>query len=353
MINLHALRGIYSQPFSGFEGYGKVTEVAGRKHIFIDNGAKILGIAHLDYVLEDPLVQELHLPKRELLFSPKHDDRLGAYLLLYALPLMGIEFDVLLTTDEEVGRSTAENFTTDKQYNWMFMFDRRGSGCVTYMYKDTTWLAALRKDFTIENGSTSCISKLEHLKCSAVNVGTAYHDEHTDMCFADLNELQAQVTKFKSFYDTNKDIYFPHEKYVAPPRVTGSDWRGGRFWGDELDDYRYSPPPRIPTTKPPITTNPNKYLDWFEWIGKKTPIVCKFCSNSLVSMPSMFYIGVCCECEDFAVECDGCEVTVKMDVTIYSDPDYDPNVPIRWLCEDCFKAEEAGNAVADDPDTAG
>ncbi len=50
---------------------------------------------------------------------------------------MGINVDVLLTTGEEMGQSSAAYFDPgEKKYNWMFQFDRGGTDVVTYDYGD-------------------------------------------------------------------------------------------------------------------------------------------------------------------------------------------------------------------------
>ncbi|MCP6726064.1 hypothetical protein NL526_28810, partial [Klebsiella pneumoniae] len=70
--------------------------------------------------------------------SIAHDDRLGLYYIMEILPSLGINVDVLLTTDEEIGQSSASEFkkAEGKQYNWMFMFDRHGYGnVVMYQYE--------------------------------------------------------------------------------------------------------------------------------------------------------------------------------------------------------------------------
>lgn len=338
-INIEILRKIYSMTAPEFETFGVVHEVMGRKHIFQDNGSNVLAIAHLDYVLEDPLVQRVYLPTREILISPKHDDRLGVYLITEMLPLMGILPDVLLTTDEEIGRSTGGDFSPPKQYNWMFMFDRRGSGCVTYMYNNQTWQTALKKSFDVQQGSGSCISHMEHLECSAVNVGTAYHDEHSDMCYVDLGELDRQLSKFKEFWEVNKDVYFQHSKYIAPPRTTPyySNWRGDDEYFGTCELLATRP---IPSTLPEDIDPLDKYLDYEEYWGLGVPVACKFCGCSLIDFPSEFYMGICCNCEDNTIQCADCSEYIIVDLSVYGEENYDPTRPITWVCATCYKATE-------------
>ena len=77
-----------------------------------DHGAKVLGVAHLDTVMNrTPRLRD------SVVIAPQLDDRLGVFCLLNLLPSMGITVDVLLTTGEERGRTTAANFYGS--YNWI------------------------------------------------------------------------------------------------------------------------------------------------------------------------------------------------------------------------------------------
>ena len=105
--------------------------------IFIDNGADTLAVGHLDYVKYHKAVME-----EGILKCGQLDDRLGVWIILELLPAMGIQSDILLTTNEEKGLSTAGLFDLsvvgkqDHQYNWMYEFDRRGKEVVMYKYED-------------------------------------------------------------------------------------------------------------------------------------------------------------------------------------------------------------------------
>ena len=80
--------------------------------------------------------------------------------------------------------SSAFNFKTDKQYNWIFEFDRHGINPALYQYeKNRTWYKAVLSLYDIAVGSFSDISALDGLGCCAINFGTGYYLEHTKKMF--------------------------------------------------------------------------------------------------------------------------------------------------------------------------
>jgi len=196
----------------------------GQRYALKSTGAKVLAVAHCDY---RDCGSDHFFAHKGRVWSSRLDDRLGVYVLLDVLPKLGIEFDVLLTDDEERGASTAQYFIPEKHdYNWMFQFDRHGTDAVCYEYvKLERYLADY---FKIGMGSFSDISFLEHLGICGVNVGTAYYDEHSLGSYANLRELEAQVKRFVSFYAEYSDQHFP---YVA------HDWRA-QVADTPRDDYR-------------------------------------------------------------------------------------------------------------------
>lgn len=293
LFDLEKLKVLLSSPISAFEILGEVRIVNGRKHIFIDNGGDVLAVCHLDVVRDSEHCHQINIEGEELIFATQHDDRLGAYTILNILPYFDVNVDVLLTTDEEIHASTGEDFIPSKQYNWMFMFDRRGDDAVTYMYNSKEWEDSLKTQFKIGQGSASCISKMENLNCKGVNIGTGYHDEHTALCYASLDEWSSQVDAFVKFFEVNCNTYYPHEKktyvYSAPLRHAIPM---GRFDQDEVEaDDGFE----------------EYFLDAKEWPKDVVqPVWCKFCHKNLIMFPSLYFIGICCECEDDCYECDKC-----------------------------------------------
>lgn len=212
----------------------------GDRTYFIDRGkkAKTLSVVHFDTVwngkgpapvrlLQDKTGKAIGINTIQL------DDRLGAYILLEMLPALGIESDVLITTDEEIGKSTARNFSTSKNYNWIYSFDRRGLEPVTYQYGDVNkWEDAILTWTKIAWGSFSDICDLDELGVCGVNWATAYYLEHTASCRAYFSDVYKVVNDFMYFYRENKDTRFPYD-YTARPRYTGaysSVWTSDKGW---------------------------------------------------------------------------------------------------------------------------
>jgi len=180
-----------------FAAFGEVVATPEGNYIFRDNGANVLGVAHLDTVL--PPTHFAHNGDR--VFSPALDDRLGVYLLLDVLPLLGVTFDLLLTDGEERGCSTARWFVPPRQYRWMFSFDRAGTDVVMYQYDTSANRRLLqRAGFRIGVGSYSDIADLEFLRCAGFNFGTGYHRQHRLDCYADLSEANEMAARFARFW---------------------------------------------------------------------------------------------------------------------------------------------------------
>lgn len=174
----------------------------------MDRKAKILAVAHCDWVKGLPVhFSKAVLTDETLIFSPQLDDRLGVYTVLDLLPSMGVKADVLLTDDEEIGRSTAKIFDTDKKYNWIVEFDRRGTGAVMYQYD-----FPCREYFRVDHGSFSDICCLDRLGVQGINIGVAYHDEHTSRCYMVLEDYANQMVRFNAMYKALRNARLPYEK---------------------------------------------------------------------------------------------------------------------------------------------
>lgn len=220
-------------PEKDFWDLGEVQETNTGKRIFIDNGADHLAIAHLDFVHQTYHFYHVRVEGVPYVLCPRLDDRLGVYTILDLLPSLGINTDILLTTNEETGNSTATGFQARKQYKFMFQFDRRNSGAVHYMYgtdflKKRLVRAGFKKS-EIEHGSASDICKLQHLGCCGINFATGYKDEHSAWARANMDTYVKQVELFQSFYEKFKDLHFIYQtKTEAAP--------GTNVWHYEDDD---------------------------------------------------------------------------------------------------------------------
>lgn len=253
-------------------------------YLFKDNNARILAVVHLDTVVStdtnwtfQQAVLGHNNNKRHLLWNAQLDDRLGAYILMDLLPkyLGQHAYDILLTTDEESSNSTAEDFVlpAGKDYNWIFQFDRRGTGAVLYGYEDKAWRETVDAFLPVETGSFSDICKLYDLGVKGLNVGTGYHAEHQELCYMNVDETIDQVTKFIHFYNLHKNTKFPHDPHSS---FGSGRWGGGGAWDDDQwwdgrgrsDYWKGSYDDRFPSTSAtanngrlPLTSNAASDLD--------------------------------------------------------------------------------------------
>lgn len=194
-----------------------------------DNGAPVLFVAHLDHVQADPTCSIVQTGDGPLALSGALDDRLGAYVGLELLPKLGVKVDVLLTTNEEMGASSARDFDTNKVYNWMIEFDRGGTDVVMYQYDNADTRSLVEATGTrVGLGSYSDIADLEHLGCAGFNWGVGYEDYHSARSHAWLNDTFKMVSRFMRFYRANAATHLPFEE--TPSRLGNGKW-----WDEEYD----------------------------------------------------------------------------------------------------------------------
>ncbi len=234
-IDVPTLKQVCYEGFSYFHELGKVKTCSGGHYTYIDNGSNILAVAHLDTVMGYSGKKGKFKQFGRTVMSTELDDRLGVHILLNELPKLGIVCDILLTEGEEKGRSTAQFFTSEKQYNWMFQFDRHGLWPVLYEYESDD---LCKKLFTagfdyVDVGSFSDICSLNHLGCVGINFGTGYEREHTYDCFAKLTTTERSILLFAQFYNMFKDEHMP---YDAP--VYSSGWKSPSYY-DSYDEWFY------------------------------------------------------------------------------------------------------------------
>ena len=217
---------------SKFKLFGEVAE-SPENLIYIDRGADILGVAHLDTVLP---FSKFELTSKNILVCETLDDRLGVWVLLYVLPNLGINCDILLTTGEEKCSSSAKWFTSPKSYNWIFQFDRAGDSNVLYQYESKRLIKALKRfGLGVGIGSYSDICELGHLGVCGINFGTGYFNNHSPLAFCDLSMLYSQVFKFRSFYTAYKNTRFKYD----PNTFTWSKYYDRRVKPSPVKSYKY------------------------------------------------------------------------------------------------------------------
>jgi len=173
----------------------------------------VLFVGHTDTRQPNGVFQPVRFKDDTWIFSPTHDDRLGLYVGLDYLLKAKLKFDILLTDDEEKHQSTALWFAPPKKYNWMFMFDRKGTGAVTYQYHTEQLKYKLGKyGFETSFGSYSCIRDLEHLGCAGINFGVGYQNNHSEQAYASMKDLKRQLSKFLDFFEEYQYLRMPHEE---------------------------------------------------------------------------------------------------------------------------------------------
>ena len=222
LFDVEALRRRCEQSIDEIMAEGVVVEnELGRKHSLVDRGGRVLVVAHCDFV-EDlgENFSVVELKSDTLVFCPKLDDRLGVYLALDFLPRAGIVADVLLTEDEEVGRSTAEDFVPNKAYNWIAGLDRRGTDVVVYQYLDPEFEDLLFDYFeSVGGGTFSDISSMERLGIKAFNLGIGFSAEHSEVCHCSVGDCMKQMERFISFHEDMEGVELPHD-----PGIWEEEW---------------------------------------------------------------------------------------------------------------------------------
>lgn len=225
-----------------FPRYDLPDSPTGRKrfYYFQGNNSPVLAVAHLDTVQPNRTLSLTSTPDAGILAtSGGLDDRLGVYVITHLLPALGILPDILLTTDEELGQSTAYDFLPDNHkadgfagYNWMFSFDRAGTDVVSYQYETDDLNARIRQAGAQPGqGSYSDISDLDHLGCSGVNWGVGYQDYHSPRSHVWLDDTFRSVARFQRFYNANATTFIP-----APP-PDPSPFLPGSYYDSTPDPY--------------------------------------------------------------------------------------------------------------------
>jgi hypothetical protein len=200
--------------FSVFAKRHNLVPYRGRERFFYfeDNGADILAVAHLDTVQDDRSCKIIETAAGPLVCSGGLDDRLGAYVILDMLPKLGVKCDILLTTDEEMGQSTASDFVPEKSYNWIIQFDRAGTDVVMYQYETPELVDLVENSGAqVGIGSYSDISDLDHLGCAGFNWGVGYQEYHSERSHAWLEDTFRMVARFVKFYRANVDEFLAYD----------------------------------------------------------------------------------------------------------------------------------------------
>lgn len=189
-----------------------------KEHIYFDRGAKVLALAHLDSV--QPYNGYRYNRTSYTLECSTVDDRIGLWTIMYVLPRMGINVDVLLTTGEETGKSTAQFFKPpkSKSWNWMVELDRgimahgKPDWVVYDYYGNKEWRDALGKFMLVNRGANSDINYAQHLGICGVNAQTGMDRYHSMSAFVDLYTWEDGLLAFSDFFLEYENTKFPFDK---------------------------------------------------------------------------------------------------------------------------------------------
>jgi len=212
-INWKQLTKFCRMKVNSFEQYGQRLDTIDGPLFYKNNNSDILAVAHLDFVMGPIHTSMLKLADDTLYFCPTLDDRAGVYAILDYLPSKGLQYDYLLTTNEEKVGSTAAYFTPPpgKKYKFIFSFDRRGTDVVMYNYYNAEYANKLKEvGWKVDFGTYSDICDLEHLRCKGFNFGVGYYEQHTTRCHLSANHFKQNMRKFIAFYNKYRHDYLPH-----------------------------------------------------------------------------------------------------------------------------------------------
>jgi len=305
-----------------------IANQGGDIHGVVDRGAKVLAVAHLDTVFK----KSDHaffgtIANERWIFSDALDDRLGAYIIAALLPKLGIETDLLFTTNEEKTMSTAFDFLPSHNYNWIVEFDRARTDVVAYQYTETIETLLEAAGFKVGHGSYTDIVDLEHLGVAAFNVGVGYAQQHTLMCHANLEDTIKMVKKFVTWYELMKDEAIP---YTPPLPAPGKKYLSSPIRGRGKVITVKSR--RIETETP---------TSW-------TPAAWEFDDEEIINYGDAWENTeneLCDDCGEFPIYCTGCENTpwCACELTRLEWED----MKIWELCPTCMDEAEKRGEISD------
>jgi hypothetical protein len=184
-------------PARTWRGRGKA-----RRHIYVDNGAPILLVAHVDTV-QEPRLDSVNR-------GAGFDDRLGVYLghrLVRERPDL---YDLLLTDFEESFASTGQYLAPSHDYNLVIELDRAGEDYVDYgLASDALHVALADAGFRQGVGSFSDVCLMSQLDCNKINLGLGTFDSHSRKSGFDMRAFYRQLARLETFVDRYGQTQWP------------------------------------------------------------------------------------------------------------------------------------------------
>lgn len=195
-----------------------------RRYWHIKNGscADILLVAHSDTVQEP----KINAVIEDRLYAAGLDDRLGM-MLAFNIAKSRNGCDILITDEEECGKSTAELVPEKdlEQYRLIIELDREGNDVVDYDLADKRLLKKIDRHVGI--GSFSDICSLKNPKCSCINMGIGYYDAHSKFSYCELKEVNLAIKDINWLIEDTKG-----ESYPAP-EVDYYDYMDDNFYYED------------------------------------------------------------------------------------------------------------------------
>lgn len=331
-------------------------------YTFFDHGSNILAVGHLDIAgtsLDRTIFKyDVSEKGHHYVFNHNLDDRLGVFIIHHLLPQQyGIQFDILLTTNEESGGTTAQHFQDAwlalpeeqrKKYDWIIEFDRRGTDVVLYQYENKDLREKVEEFRKVGQGSFSDISRLSRMGCKAMNWGTGYEAEHTRRHYAILENTLFMVEGFIGFYEKYKNEHLAHSHVES--NYSGYGRYVGYYGYGEYDEWEgYGGRHGTSWTTQPRTCPECKQDVQFTYtVGQKK--VCAKCYSKLTN-------GMKVDKSDQPIVCSSCGkekdyVHVRNQKYICFDcivKDYSTEEPlddledidVEWVCEECSEVADS------------
>lgn len=372
----------------------RIVEEGMHPHMFFDRGGDVLAVAHMDSYGEDMYHFELvDFSGDERVYCANLDDRIGAYVILDLLNnSYGLNYDILLTWGEETGNSSARNFETAKQYNWIFEFDRTGTDAVMYEFENNEMKELVNAyGWKVGIGSFTDICYLEGLECKGFNFGSGYHDYHGKYAYAKLRELAWSIKNFLTFFEDQKENFMEHEETVytySYRGTTGAAWdddyytnkpyyNGSKVWDKNAQkwlDVDKTNGTGGTDTDTSVTVNGKGQKDWNRtiiatWVEDKEEIdyfdlpcsdcgtwecygelECPECNKIRHDSPYLYAKGICAMCKSYTTTRDpgwkvgcgqeGCEdddcIGILVCNTCMQNFHNDPTIMDLGVCTECW-----------------
>ena len=174
-------------------------------HITNDKRKNYLLVAHIDTV-QVPKFKGVYGNK---IYAQGLDDRLGV-AMAFKLWRERSDCDVLITDDEEIGKSTAGlvSLAELEGYNCIIELDRAGNDFVSYGLADDDLLDAFEFYAKKGWGSFSDICSFNERPCGCINVGIGYERAHSLDSYADLEDVNNAFINLNEFMNKHNGVHF-------------------------------------------------------------------------------------------------------------------------------------------------